>query len=101
MVISCTIKLENWVSEKLYKNSKLISSTEIKLTIYEDFTENNDYPLKVVNHIIYQELSQVLEVKAVEIKNYDTEKKVQLFIPYSGKQGHQLLLKMKKQLKET
>ena len=61
------------------------------------FTENNDYLLKVVNHIIDLELSQPLEVEAVETKNHDTEQ----VVPYSGKQGHQLLSKMKKRLKRT
>ena len=46
-------------------------------------------------------MSQSLEVEAVETKNHDTEQNLQLFVPYSGKQGHRLLLKMKKQLKRT
>ena len=69
--------------------------------IRKAFTENNDYPLKVVNHIIDQGLSQSLEVEAVETKNHDTEQNLQLFVPYSGKQGHRSLSKMKKQLKRT
>ena len=63
------------------------------------FTENNDYSLTVVNHIINHELLQPLEVEAVETKNHNTEHKIQLLVPYSGKQGYQLLSKMKKQLK--
>ena len=70
--------------------------------MWKVFTENNDYPLKVVNHIIIdQGLSQSLEVEAVETKNHDTEQNLQLFVPYSGKQGHRSLSKMKKQLKRT
>ena len=46
-------------------------------------------------------MSQSLEVEAVETKNHDTEQNLQLFVPYSGKQGHRLLSKMKKQLKRT
>ena len=65
------------------------------------FTENNDYSLKVVNHIIDQELSQSLEVEAMETKNRNTEQKIQIFVPFCGKQRHQLLSKMKKQLKRT
>ena len=37
----------------------------------------------------------------METKNHDTEQNLQLFVPHSGKQGHRLLLKMKKQLKRT
>ena len=37
----------------------------------------------------------------MEIKNHDTEQKIQLLVPHSGKQGHQLLLKMKKQSKRN
>ena len=37
----------------------------------------------------------------METKNHDTEQNLQLFVRYSGKQGHRLLLKMKKQLKRT
>ena len=36
------------------------------------FTENNDYPHKVVNDIIDQELSQPLEAETMETKNRDT-----------------------------
>ena len=34
-------------------------------------------------------------------KSQDKEEKIQVLVPYSGKQGHQLLSKMKKQLKRT
>ena len=47
----------------------------------------------MVNHIIDQELPQSLEVEAVKTKNHNTEQKIQLLVPYSGKQGHQLLLR--------
>ena len=43
----------------------------------------------------------MLEVEAVETKNYDTEQKIQLLVPYSGKQGYQLLSKLKKKLERT
>ena len=84
----------NWKTgtlRHLIKRAKLISST--KLLLRKVFTENNDYPLKVVNHIIDQELLQSLEVEAVKTKNHNTEQKIQLLVPYSGKQGHQLLLR--------
>ena len=67
----------NWKTGTLrnfIKGAKLISSTELLLRnefdyIPKVFTENNDYPLKVLNHIIDQELSQPLEVEGVETKN--------------------------------
>lgn len=65
------------------------------------FTEKNDYPLKVVSHIIVHELSHRLKIKAVETKSHDTEQKIQLLLPCSRKKGHQLLSKMKKQFKRT
>ena len=44
---------------------------------------------------------QPLEVETVETKDHNTEQKIQLLVPYSGKQRHQLLLKMKKQIKRN
>ena len=97
----------NWKTgtlRNLIKRAKLVSSTKLLLRneidyIRKVFPENNDYPHKVVNHIIDQELSHPLEAERVETKNQDTEQKIELLVPYSGKQGQQLLLKMKKQLK--
>ena len=37
----------------------------------------------------------------METKNRNTEQKIQIFVPFCGKQRHQLLSKMKKQLKRT
>ena len=99
----------NWktrILRNLKKTAKLISSTKLLLRnkieyIQKVFTENNDYPYKVVNHIIDQELLQPLEVETVETKDHNTEQKIQLLVPYSGKQRHQLLSKMKKQIKRN
>ena len=60
------------------------------------FTENNDFPLKVVNNIIDQEFLQLAQQGTAELKNQHL---LQLMISYSGKQGHQLLSKIRKQLK--
>ena len=93
--------------EKPFKKSKAQkalqkSSLERKLTIYQkSYKESNYYPLKVVNHILDQELPQSLELEAVETKNYNTEQRIQLLVPHPGKQVHQLLSKMKKQLTGT
>ena len=93
--------------EKPFKKSKAQkalqkSSLERKLTIYQkSHNENNDYPLKVVNHILDQEVSQSLEVEVVETKNYNTEQRIQLLVPHPGKQGHQVLSKMKKTINKN
>ena len=84
----------NWKTgtlRNLTKKANLISSSKYLLRneidyIRKVFTESNDYPLKVVNHIIDQELSESLEVKAVEGKNQDTAQKIQLLVSYSRKQ---------------
>ena len=99
----------NWKTgtlKNLIKRAKLVSSTKLLFRneidyIRKIFTENNDYPHKIVNHIIDQELLQPFEVETVETKNNDTEQKIQILVPYSGKQGHQLLLKMRNQLKRN
>ena len=91
----------NWKTgtlRNLIKRANIGSSTKLLLRneidyIRKVFTENNDYPQKVVNHIIDQELSQPLEAETMETENNDTEQKIQLLVPYSGKQGHQLQLK--------
>ena len=46
-------------------------------------------------------MPQLLEVEGVETKNHNTEQKIQQLVPYFEKQGHQLLLKMKTQLKRA
>ena len=40
-------------------------------------------------------------MKQWEPKNYSTEEKIQISVLYSGKQGHQLLSKIKKAIKKT
>ena len=67
------------------------------------YVEINDYPSKTVENIIKNEL----EKENVDITNKpqtnttdNSETKLQLFLPFSGKQGIQLLSKMKKQLKK-
>ena len=99
------LKWKTGTLRNLIKRTKLlIFNTPLRneiAYIRKVFTENNDYPYKAVNHIIDQELLQPLEVETVETKNHNTEQKIQLLVPYSGKQGHQLLLKMKKQIKRN
>ena len=104
LMLHWTGKLGLW--RNLIKKVKLIISTKSLLRNQVDnmrqvFTEKNDYPLKVVSHIIVHELSHRLKIKAVETKSHDTEQKIQLLLPCSRKKGHQLLSKMKKQFKRT
>ena len=94
----------NWkigTSRKLIKRTILISSSELLLShemnfIQNIFTKSNDYPLKVANKITDQEFSQLAQEGPMETKNQHTLKNIQLMVPYSGKQGHQLQSKMKK-----
>ena len=68
------------------------------------FVQINDYPSKIVKSIIKNEL----EKENADITNEpqtnttdNSETKLQLFLPFSGKQGTQLLSKMKRRLKKS
>ena len=61
------------------------------------FTEINEYHIKIVNTIINQELHRSQRLQNTIINNVGI-KKVQIMLPYYGKQGKKLLLKMKKHL---
>ena len=98
-----------------------INKNEIEVPVYRKGTNTNIYinctlmlhqTEKLIkncrNHIIDQGLSQsyywsriVAIIRSRSSENHDTEQKMQLLVPYSRKQGHQLLSKMKKQLKRT
>ena len=62
---------------KFVKSTKLLLRNEIDY-IRRVFTESDDYPHKVINHIINQELLQPLKAGTVETKNHNTEQKIQL-----------------------
>ena len=95
--------------KNLVKKSIIICSDQHLLQIELDhlrkvFVEINDYPSKTVENIIKNEL----EKENVDITNKpqtnttdNSETKLQLFLPFSGKQGIQLLSKMKRQLKKS
>ena len=51
--------------------------------------------------MIDQELSQLVQQETTKPQSKETQPILQLIVPYSGKQGHKLLSKMKKQLKKT
>ena len=90
------------------KRSIIICSDQHLLQIELDhlrkvFIEINDYPSKTVKNIIKNEL----EKENVDITNEpqtnttdNSETKLQLLLPFSGKQGIQLLSEIKKQLKK-
>ena len=66
-----------------------------------DLSGYNNFPLKVVNNITDQELSQPAHQEVTKLQSKETQKTLQLMVPYSEYQSHKLLSKMKKYLKET
>ena len=114
---TCTNIYINWHSHfpsnwkigtlrNLIKRAKSISSSELLLRneisyLRNIFTAYNDFPLKVVNNIIDQELLQLVQQETTKPENKETQQTLQLMVPYSGNQGHKLLSRMKKQLKKT
>ena len=105
LTLICPIKLENWYLRNLKKRAKSSSSkfllrNEISY-LRNIFTEYNNFPLKVINNIIYQELSQPVQQEITKPQSNGTQQTLQLMVPNFGNQGHKLLSKMKKQLKET
>ena len=83
------------------KRAKSISSSGLLLRIRIGylryiFTEYNYFPLKVVNNITDQELSQSAQQEIAKPQNKDTQQTLQLMVPYSGNYGHKLLSKMNK-----
>ena len=114
---TCTNIYINWRSHapsnwkigtlrNLIKRAKSISSSELLLRneigyLRYIFTEYNDFPLKVVNNIIDQELSQSVQQETTKPQSKETQQTLQLMVPYSGNHDHKLLSKMKNQLKKT
>ena len=78
----------------LSRNSELLLRNEISY-LRNVFTEYNPFPLKVVNNIIDQELSQLVQQETTKPEDKETQQTLQLMIPYSRNQGHKLLSKMK------
>ena len=64
------------------------------------FTGINEYSIKTVKRTINEELHRTQRLGNTVIKNGGI-KKVQIMLPYNGKQGNQLLSKMKKHLKKS
>ena len=61
------------------------------------FTGINESPIKTLNTIINQELHPSQSVQNTVINNADI-KKVQIMLPYNGKQGNKLLSKIFEQI---
>ena len=84
----------NWkisTLRNLIERAKSISSSELLLRnqinyLRNIFTEYNDFPLKIVNNIINQELSQLVQQETTKPQNKETQQTLQLMIPYSGNQ---------------
>ena len=102
------IKWKTGTVKNLVKRSIIVCSDQHLLQMELDhfrkvFVEINDYPSKAVENIIKNELEKenVGITNEPRTNNTDnSERKLQLFLPFSGKQGIQLLSKMKKQLKK-
>ena len=89
----------------LVKRTKTVCSTSVLLhqeieQLKAIFTEINEYPIKTVNTIINQELHRSQRLQNTIINN-EGIKKVQIMLPYNGKQGNKFLSEMKKHLNKS
>ena len=89
----------------LVKRTKTVCSTTVLLHqeiehLKAVFTGINEYPIKTVNTIINQELHRSQRLQNTVINN-EGIKKVQIMLPYNGKQDNKLLSKMKKHLNKS
>ena len=95
----------------LVKRAVMVSSTTDAMKKEIDhlkkvFTEFNDYPEKVVNNVIENELQKTRETEEVEQANEENEDTteettnvtVTLSLPYAGAQGEQIMRKMKRMI---
>ena len=64
------------------------------------FTGINEHPIKTVNRTVKQELHRTQRLQNT-ILNNGTLQKVQIMLPYNGKQGNKLLDKVKKHLNKS
>ena len=102
MALSWSIELENRDSEKPYKKKgKFISTTKLLLRNEIDYILYRKQWLATQSRKSYNWSRIKATIRSRNSGNYVTEQKIQLLVPYSGKQGHQLLLKIKKQLKKN
>ena len=85
-------------SNKTLLNKEVINLRNVFINI-------NDYPSQLVDQIINEELQKrshknivTNDVETGTENNNQKEEKVQLLLPFNGKQGTQLLSKMKKHI---
>ena len=64
------------------------------------FTGINEHPIKTVNRTVKQELHRTQRLQNTIITNGSIQK-VQIMLPYNGKQGNKLLDKVKKHLNKS
>ena len=114
---TCRIIYINWRSHvpsnwkistlrNLIKRAKSRSSFELLLrneigSLRYIFTEYNDFPQKVVNNIMDQELSQSAQQETTKPQSKETQQTLQLMVHYSGNHSQKLLSKMKQTVKEN
>ena len=61
----------------------------------------NSYPTRAVNRVINQELSRNLKIIQQNDQTKEPTETVQIIVPYTGKQGHEIISKMKKDLSKA
>ena len=89
----------------LVKRAKTACSTTVLLHqeiehLKAILTGINEYPIKTVIRTINQELHRTQTLQNTVINNRGIQK-VQIMLPYNGKQGNKLLSKMKKHLNKS
>ena len=99
----CSHAPSNWkigILRNLIKRAKFISSSEIRNLLRNEicylrhiFTEYTNFPLKVVNNIIDQELSQPAQQEATKPQSKETQQTLEPMVSYSGNHCHKLLSK--------
>ena len=94
------------ILKTLIKCAKAICSNENLLKIEIEhlrkvFVKINSYPIHTVNRVINQELSRNLETIQENDQTKEPTETVQLIVPYTGKQGHKIISKIKKDLSKA
>ena len=90
----------------LLKRARIICSTDDLLNsevehLRKVFCEINDFPTRLVNKIITEELNSQQIQEIAENNNEKDEKSIQIVLPYKGKQGQKFMSKMKKKLERS
>ena len=99
------MELKMGTLRNLVKRAKIVYSTTVLLHqeiehLKVVFTGINEHPIKTVNRTMKQELHRTQRLQNT-ILNNGTLQKVQIMLPYNGKQGNKLLDKVKKHLNKS